>query len=311
MKRRARAVGWLGAGLLLAGCSTADGGAPAQPSASPPRGPYVALGDSYTAGLQVQPQADGPKGCGRSAVDYPALVAQGLGIGGADFTDMSCSSATTADLTAPQQLDGGSNPAQLGALNARTRLVTLGIGGNDADFTTVVTRCVEKGLTQGVLAKLDLVKAQDSPCRASYTAADGTDRLDAQLATVGDKVAGVLQEARRRAPQARVLLVGYPTLLPADPAGCLPVLGRTVPPADLGYLAAKEQRLNGVLRDEARAAGATFVDTYTPSTGHDMCAGQAERWVEPPFPAAGRAPLHPNAAGEQAMAQAVLAAIRG
>ncbi|WP_051967662.1 SGNH/GDSL hydrolase family protein [Kitasatospora mediocidica] len=303
---------WLGAALLLAGCS-AGRAAPAlpHPSVPPPKGPYVALGDSYTAGLQIEPAAAGaPRGCGRSGVNYPSLVARDLGIAAADFTDVSCSSATTADLGAPQHLDGGDNPAQLDALSDRTRLVTVGIGGNDADFTKVVARCAEQGLAQTLLAGLDLKKAQDSPCRASYTAADGQDRLTALLDTVGDRLTGVLQEVKRRAPQARVYLVGYPALLPADPAGCQSVLGRAVLPGDLSYIAQKEQQLNTVLADRAKAAGVAFVDTYKPSAGHDMCAGQAARWVEPPFPAAGLAPLHPNAAGQQAMAKAVAAAIR-
>jgi hypothetical protein len=59
------------------------------------------------------------------------------------------------------------------------------------------------------------------------------------------------------------------------------------------------------------AEHAVFVDTYTPSLGHDMCAGPERRWIEPPLPAAGRAPLHPNAAGQQGMAAAVLAAVAG
>ncbi|MDH6131709.1 lysophospholipase L1-like esterase [Kitasatospora sp. MAA4] len=304
---------WLGAALLLAGCS-AGRTAPGlpHPSPKPPTGPYVALGDSYTAGLQLEPAASGgPKGCGRSGVNYPSLVARDLGIAAADFTDVSCSGATTADLTAAQQVAGGANPAQLDALNSRTRLVTLGIGGNDADFTKVVTQCAEQGLPQALLAALDRKEAQGSPCRASYTAADGQDRLTALLDTVGDRLAGVLQEVRRRAPQARVYLVGYPALLPADPAGCRAVLGSAMVPGDLGFIAEKEQQLNTVLADRAKAAGVGFVDTYKPSAGHDMCAGQATRWVEPPFPAAGRAPLHPNAAGQQAMANAVAAAIRG
>ncbi|WP_146259367.1 hypothetical protein [Streptomyces tateyamensis] len=61
----------------------------------------------------------------------------------------------------------------------------------------------------------------------------------------------------------------------------------------------------------AAAAHAVFVDTYTPSLGHDMCAGAQQRWIEPPLPAAGRAPLHPNPAGQQGMAAAVLAALTG
>ncbi|WP_157537975.1 SGNH/GDSL hydrolase family protein [Kitasatospora azatica] len=318
-------LGLLAVLLLLAGCSgSASGGgrpaaasavpgkgapstpAPSTPAPSPPAptGPYVALGDSYTSGLQLEPAGTGPKGCGRSTVNYPSLVAQDLRLTQGEFTDVSCSSATTADLTAAQRVDGGANPPQLDALNGQTRLVTVGIGGNDAEFMKVVERCAE----QGVLKAVALAKGE-APCKDSYTAPDGSSTLSGVLDTVGVRLAGVLQEVARRAPQARVYVVGYPALLPTDPAGCLPVLGRTVAAADLVFLAEQEQRLNAVLSSRAREAKAGFVDTYTPSAGHDMCADRTTRWIEPPFPAPGRAPLHPNAAGQQGMAQAVLRAV--
>jgi hypothetical protein len=52
------------------------------------------------------------------------------------------------------------------------------------------------------------------------------------------------------------------------------------------------------------------VDTYAPSQGHDACAAPASRWLEPLLPSSPAAPLHPNAAGERAMAVAVLAAVK-
>ncbi|MDH6118664.1 lysophospholipase L1-like esterase [Kitasatospora sp. GAS204A] len=306
---------------LIVGCSggaTPGERAASRPSvsASPgaaalPTGPYAALGDSYTAGLQVDPTGGGPKGCGRSAVNYPSLVAAGLKLAPGRFTDVSCSSATTADLTDAQRVTGGPNPPQLDALTADTRLVTVGIGGNDADFMTVVKQCAEDGLANTALKWVDPDKASNAPCQAAYTAADGSDKLTGVLDTVGQRVAAVLAEVTRRAPRAKVYVVGYPALLPADPATCAPVLGDTVTPGDLSFLATQEQRLNEVLRQRATAAGAGYVDTYAPSLGHDMCAGSDARWIEPPFPAHGRAPLHPNAAGQQGMAAAVLRAVRG
>ncbi|MFF7632057.1 SGNH/GDSL hydrolase family protein [Kitasatospora sp. NPDC008050] len=310
-------VGVLAALLALAGCTGGATQADRQhptvvtPSPTVPSGPYVAIGDSYTAGLKVDPAGGGVKGCSRSAANYPSLVAAGLHLAPGGFTDVSCSSATTADLTAAQQVTGGSNPPQLDALNAGTGLVTIGIGGNDAGFMKVMEHCAEQGVAATLLRAIDPKGAKDAPCRDSYTASDGSDKLAGVIGTVGDKVAGVLGEVTRRAPHARVYLVGYPALLPTDPASCGSLLGGAVTAGDLSFLAAQEQQLNAVLKDRAKAAGAVFVDTYTPSLGHDMCSGQSTRWIEPPFPAAGRAPLHPNAAGQQAMAAAVLRTVRG
>ncbi|MGW3045188.1 SGNH/GDSL hydrolase family protein [Kitasatospora sp. NPDC001159] len=314
------------AALLLAGCSGGGGSdgsgagfagalpgraaAEATPTPTPtPTGPYVALGDSYTAGMKIAPQVGEPSGCFRSGVNYPALVAKALDLAPAQFRDVSCSGARTGDLRAPQKTDGGPNPAQLDALTPATRLVTVGIGGNDAGFMQVVTECAKENLVDAVKGLVGDDRA-DAPCREHYSSG-GNDQLQARVDATGEQVSQILQEIRRRSPQARVYVVGYPALLPADPARCAPVLGRAVAPSDLGFLVEKEQQLNGMLKKRAEAAGAVFVDTAGPSAGHDMCAGEDARWVEPPFPTRGLAPVHPNARGQEALAAAVLKAVRG
>src|SRR5687767_10538171 len=88
----------------------------------PQPGPYVAPGDSYTSGPKIPRQTGTPAGCDRSDHNYPALVAHQLGVTAADFRDVSCSGATTTDLTTPQKTPNGTNPAQLSALSTRTRL---------------------------------------------------------------------------------------------------------------------------------------------------------------------------------------------
>ena len=79
----------------------------------------------------------------------------------------------------------------------------------------------------------------------------------------------------------------------------------------MAFLNNEELQLNSALRQDAQAAGATYIDTYTPSAGHDACSAPASRWIEPLLPASPAAPLHPNAVGEQGMADAVMHAIPG
>jgi lysophospholipase L1-like esterase len=296
--------------------SAGAGGSAASPSAAPKPvpGPYVALGDSYTSGPRIPPQTGTPAGCERSGADYPALVAAGLGLGGADFRDVSCSGATTAELGGPQRTSGGSNPPQLDALTSATRLVTVGIGGNDAGFMDVLTRCARESFRASLLPGAGAGSgdgASAAPCRAWYAApGGGPDDVQRRVDAAGVKVARVLGEIRRRAPRAAVYVVGYPTLFPADASACADTVGATVAPGDLAFLAEKQQQLNTMLRERAAAAGALFVDTAAASAGHDLCAGPDRRWIEPVVPAAGAAPLHPNALGERGMAEAVLAAVR-
>ncbi|MFF8769149.1 SGNH/GDSL hydrolase family protein [Kitasatospora sp. NPDC015120] len=325
-------TGAVGAGLaavLVAGCSGSagsatvaaavqDGSAPPRaaavvtPTPTPtPTGPYVALGDSYTSGLKISPQqAAEPRGCSRSAVNYPSLVAKALGLSGERFRDVSCSGARTGDLAGAQETDDGSNPPQLDALSPATRLVTVGIGGNDAGFMDVVGQCAKENLVDALKGMVGSGRAA-APCRDSYAAGDGGDQVQHKVDAAGEKLGQQLKEIRRRAPQARVYVVGYPSLLPADPAACVPVLGSALTGGDLGFLVEKEQQLNAMLKRRAEAAGAVFVDLAAPSAGHDMCAGEGARWVEPPFPAHGLAAIHPNAKGQEGAAEAVLKAVRG
>jgi hypothetical protein len=97
-------------------------------------------------------------------------------------------------------------------------------------------------------------------------------------------------------------------LFPAGGGACAHTLGITA--GDIAFLDTEELRLNAMLQRDAGAVGDGYVDTYTPSIGHDACSPEASRWIEPPIPAAPAAPLHPNAVGEQGMANAIVRAIR-
>lgn len=288
--------------LLLAACTGSHVATPA--AAKSPVGPYVALGDSYTAAPDVPNPTGTPAGCHRSTHDYPALVAQSLKLTGRQVHDVSCDGARISDLTAAQPTDNGTNPAQLAALSAATALVTLEIGGNDIDFAGVLTRCVELDLIPTLVSS----GASDlSPCRAKYTSG-GTDQIHQKIQTAADNLANVLTQIKQRAPHARVYVVGYPALFPSGGAACGSTLGITA--ADVAFLNTEEVALNNMLRQHAQSAGAVYVDTYTASVGHDACSDPSTRWIEPLIPSSPAAPMHPNAAGEQGMAAAITHAIK-
>src|SRR5829696_4487013 len=120
---------------LLSGC---------QPARS-----YVALGDSYTAGPFITPQDLSVPGCLRSDANYPNLVAPHLDLPA--FRDVSCSGAQTEDMTASQDVDPNpDNPPQFNALDGETRVVTLGIGGNDIGFSEIAQKCAQLGVENGL-----------------------------------------------------------------------------------------------------------------------------------------------------------------
>ncbi|MCK9901910.1 SGNH/GDSL hydrolase family protein [Frankia sp. Cpl3] len=263
-------------------------------------GAYVAMGDSYTAGPRIPSQIGEPGGCDRSDRNYPALIAEQLDISKGDFADVSCSGATIADLSSPQTTRDGVNPAQFTALSAETRLVTIGIGGNDIGFTSLIKQCVRAGVLFNALAG---GVSNDAPCKRRYVAS-GTDRVREQIRAAGQKLAVALDEIPRRAPHADVYLVGYPAILPADGLGCARTMG--LANGDITYLRQKELELNTMLQRQADTAGARYIDTYTPSVGHEACSARNTRWIEPLLPLNPAASVHPNERGERGMADAVI-----
>jgi lysophospholipase L1-like esterase len=258
-------------------------------------GPYVSLGDSYTAAPLVPSATGNPILCGRSTNNYPSDVARALGL--ASFTDVSCSSATTADMTQSQNLYGlQTNPPQFNALSAADRLVTVGIGGNDAGLISVAEEC----------AKLDATTPTGTPCKNHYTAG-GSDPNVAAINATGPKIASVLQGIHTKASSAKVLIVGYPDGLPTNGTACWPFVPITA--GDITYFNGLEQQLNQVIAAQAGSTRASFVDTWTSSVGHDACKAPGVAWVNGIIPTSAAFPLHPNQMGEANMAKQVLATL--
>lgn len=276
------------AGLALAAACCASVPASAAVS-SPEGGAYVALGDSYTAGPLIPPPSTTASPlCDQSAANYPHLAAQALGL---SLTDVSCGGATVSDMTQSQY---PGVPPQFDALSARDKVVTLGIGGNDKNtFITSVAGC-------GALDATD-PENKGAPCEAAFG-----NRFADNIAADAPNIGAALQRIHALAPHARVYVVGYPDILPQQ-GNCWPQMPLTT--GDVTYLNGVEHDLNTMLTREAGTNGATFVDTYGPSIGHDACQPESVRWVEPMVPSSPAAFVHPNAAGEAAMAKMVEAAI--
>ncbi|WP_399946369.1 SGNH/GDSL hydrolase family protein [Streptomyces sp. BBFR25] len=281
--RRAMAVSatLLTAGFALAAAGTTGADAAAD---STHQRSYVALGDSYASAPLIPTQIDAR--CLRSNQNYPSLAAEATG---AALTDVSCAGATTAHMRTAQ----GSAPAQLDALSRSTDAVTVTIGGNDIGFSDVLRTC----------ASVSASDPDGAPCRAHFTGT-GTDAITRSVRQTAPKVAQVLRDIHRRSPHARVVVVGYPDLFPDDGVGCT---SSAVPLAagDFSYLRDKEKELNTMLARQARRHGASYVDTYRPTVGHDLCRPTDTRWIETFAPERPAAPVHPNALGEKAMARAV------
>jgi lysophospholipase L1-like esterase len=234
-----------------------------------------------------------PPGCLRSPKAYPALVANALK---ATFVDAACSGAGVKEMVGSQQTYLGTNPPQLSALAPDDALVLMTLGGDDIGFLNVLHTCMTLSITH---------LGDGSPCKSHYTSG-GNDQLAAKVVAETAKMADVLSAIHARAPQARIVVVGYPDLFPQS-GGCWPKVPIT--DGDIAYLRGIGTQLNAMLASTAAAAGATFVDTYTPTIGHDICQSGAVKYVEGLVPTSLTFSFHPNARGQAAMAAQVLAAL--
>lgn len=173
--------GWIGAALTAASLATLVNSPGAH--AATPYQRYVALGDSAAAvGSLDKLKPGSPAYCARAEDNYPSDLARRLGV--AQFVDVTCASATTANMTEPQTGRlGEPSPPQFDALTADTDLVTITIGANDIGGDTINTVSPE------------------------------------QLDTVRRNVGAVLDSIHQRAPRATVVVTSYLRYLPPG-GGC-------------------------------------------------------------------------------------------
>ncbi|ORB69373.1 hypothetical protein BST45_09745 [Mycobacterium shinjukuense] len=246
---------------------------------------YVAIGDSVAAAPGVPDPAQ-PLGCGKSSNNYPSMLARR--ISPTSFTDVTCSGATTEDITSrSQHTPAGVVPPQIDAVSARTDLITITIGGNDAGLASEAAPC-------------RAASPDARPCADRFLSGD-VDRVSAIITAKVAVWAAMIDALRARAPRARIILVGYGTFFPRG--GCFPE--QPVLPSDADYFQSKADELDDRQRQLAAEKGIDYFDTRPLSTGHDMCAAPSDRYVEGFAARPPAEPLHPNALGTAAVGNAL------
>jgi lysophospholipase L1-like esterase len=254
----------------------------ALPAAAAPRAvQYVALGDSYAAGTA----AGGVLNCRQSEDGYPTSL---LDLGGRiDLQangNVACSGATTSEVVGNQ----------LSALNGDTRLVTLTVGAANFDLSGLLAVCIQ----------------MPASCEAEII-----DRL-ADLPELGSELTLLYANVAARAPRARVIVTGYPHLF--EPTAAF---------VDPGIIIAVNQatdELNAIIERSVAAANDAdinihYVDVTEEFAGH----GIVTPITNPSDPSAFIHSLsfingqpdpeafHPTAAGYDAYADAIAAALPG
>lgn len=255
---------------------------------------WAALGDSYTAGVFVgeplPPLGVASRdGCDRTSDAYPGVVERELD----EFppgrpvhlTNVSCGNATITEIAdtrqtpiSPVQPPADGWPAVdtqvvRAGLNDGTDVVTIGVGGNSLPFGGMLLKCLELGGTLG------------KSCREYYTSPpEGEENIQDKLARVQDEYVQMLAKVHEAAPNAKVITVGYPAVLPDEGSECnrlsLTELG-AIKHADIDWLRDHVLKsLNSTIQRVTSFFGDRYVDVYSSSVGHDACQPAGTKWVE-------------------------------
>lgn len=205
------------------------------PQSALPAVRYVALGDSYSSGVGSGDYYRSGGSCERSPWAYPALWAGASHP--ASYVSEACSGATIGSVLR----------SQLFALTKATTLISITIGGNDVGFAPVMSTCVI--LPAGFCV------------RAVHTA-------EAEIRSVlPGKLNELLAAVSARAPDARVVVMGYPEPYDLSASGSCIGLS-TTDRTDLDQAAAQ---LDAQLQAAADRYGDAFADVRPAFGGHEIC----------------------------------------
>jgi lysophospholipase L1-like esterase len=228
--------------------------------ASAAGGSYVALGDSYSSGTGTRTYINDGTSCQRSVYAYPSLDAAALGL---SLTFRACSGATVANVT----------NSQLSALSTTTNFVTISVGGNDAGFADVLTECALPGWMSNCNGAIN-----DAQYIINYV-------LPSRLATLYSSI-------RSKAPNAKVIVVGYPRIFNGEDCNALTWFSPTEE-SRLNYTA---DLLNSRTASQAAAKGFSFVNPTNRFIGHAVC--DSVEWINGLSSPISES-YHPNVAGQR------------
>lgn len=256
--------------IPLAAVAAAPAGAATTISAAPTVN-YVALGDSYSSGLGAGSYISSSGSCDRSTVAYSALWASAHRP--ALYTSAACAGATTSSVMS----------SQLSALSSQTTLVSITVGGNDVGFESVMETCVLEST---------------GSCVSAVNAAEN--QVSTILPGNMDRVLSAISAA---APNARVVVLGYPALYDLPRSSTCIGLSTT----DRTVLNQAASLLDQVIQAAAARHGDVFGDVRGSFTGHQICDGDGS-WLHSVNIFDISESYHPTAAGQSGGYEPVFAA---
>jgi hypothetical protein len=235
------------------------------------------LTNQVPADLSSRPATRYNNTCHRNGRAYPVQIAQM--VNATKFIFVACSGATTTNIgelpdSAPQFPDSplnvaGGNTQVTDVTNFSNDdlagqdpdLITIGVGGNDAGFRSIIEHCI---------ATYEL--ADETPCSSDQDFVSTV--LNKINGPVYDNLNATFEGLRSDFPNSTIVAFGYPSPVSASAPDCagLPITDQDKTFLGVTVLGA----LNESIAEAADAAGISYVDIAPATVGHEICT--ADPW---------------------------------
>jgi lysophospholipase L1-like esterase len=303
---------------------------------------YLAMGDSFTSGegevddgYYLEGTNDEYEKCHVSSRSYPFVIAKLSHIDPLNMRSVACSGAVMGDVVG-LNVDYWGQGGRLGesmlgldkvnkshyqqmaidyfkpgrihqesfSEKYQPKIITIGIGGNDAGFMGKLKTCVGFGTC-------DAVKTEQ-----------GREQTAIEIQNLFDKFIETYNEIHLSSPDSKIFVVGYPQIIDQD-GDCGLSLGSVLNDAEKQFMNEGISYLNKVIAAAAKAAGVAYVDVQdsygdhllcgdeTPSganaimTGDDSNMINNSRWLR----FLGNESFHPNAVGHFFVAGSIVSTV--
>lgn len=255
---------------------------------------YLAMGDSFTSGegetddkYYLPGTNEEYEKCHLSSRSYPYLVAQLSGIEPAYIKSVACSGAETRDVVGedkdylgqkdrlgPEKLNLDNLNTILAKTTARyefipgrihqitfateyrPKVVTIGVGGNDAGLMNKLTACAGSG-TCGL-------------------ASDAKEKEQAakEIKNIFDKLVTTYKAITYASPKTKIYAIGYPQIVDID-GNCDSVTGYLFDRNEREYMSESVIYLNQVVEAAAKAAGVKYINVQDSYGNQVLCGSKS------------------------------------
>lgn len=301
----------------------------------PQRLDYLALGDSFTSGegdgdsYYFNGTNDEYEKCHLSERSYPFLISNFSNINPNLMKSVACSGATMDDVVGAEAYYFGQGDrfkksetnyvdmllTKDISLNSfipgrvhqnlfvkayHPKVITIGVGGNDAGFMSKLKDCISYG-----------------SCSWANTA-DGRSKTATEIKNLFGKLVETYNDIHTKSPDSKVYAIGYPKVIDEN-RECGLSLKYLISDSEKRYINEGTKYLNQVISAAAKSAGIKYLDIYDSLGDHVLCGASSDVAINAitfgddtnlindsrNFRFIGNEAFHPNSLGHSYIADAI------